>query len=225
MAADEHEPIGWKANSHLFPYSITIMGGRQNLKRTTLNLYPNTSVVANVEMIRNLANKYVATISSNNNRVWSDGDHDISVRRGVSINFEHSNSRVDMPTGFEPFQKILRPEELGDTFRGGILVEFPRSTILLQDAIKDHCGPIRQDYRFLLIMGYKNCSNFQFALKTKNKFTHLVPKMRIEVRQRFVQQKQARLDNEGSGQRHPLLLSTRQLGGSPILVTQQMNHV
>ena len=43
-----------------------------------------------------------------------------------------------------------------------------------------------------LVVSHKNCRNPELALMFKNEVTHLVPKMRIEVRQRFVRKERTR---------------------------------
>ena len=47
--------------------------------------------------------------------------------------------------------------------------------------------------------------------------TQLLAELRVEVRQRLVQEQDVRLDRQSAGQRHPLLLAATELTGSPPL--------
>ena len=46
---------------------------------------------------------------------------------------------------------------------------------------------------------------------------HLGAQHRVQVRERLVEQQQARLDDQGAGERHPLLLAAGELRGPPRL--------
>ncbi len=54
---------------------------------------------------------------------------------------------------------------------------------------------------------------------------HLLPQLGIEVRQRLVQQHHGRAADQRAGDRHALLLATRELRGAAVVVVAQAHHV
>ena len=71
---------------------------------------------------------------------------------------------------------------------------------------------VADGHRFGLVVGHVDGRHLQFALEPLDFGPHPAPQRRIEVRERFVQQKHVGVPDDGPPQGDPLLLTARQRG-------------
>ena len=75
----------------------------------------------------------------------------------------------------------------------------------------DQSDTIRKRERFLLIMRDIEDRDPELAVQAANLGLQLLPQRAIKRAERLVHQQQTGLENEGAGERHPLLLTTGKL--------------
>jgi hypothetical protein len=78
---------------------------------------------------------------------------------------------------------------------------------------------------FLLIMRHIDGCDAYFFLEIANHLAHFKTKFCIQIRERFIHQKNIRFDNEGPGQSHPLLLTSRQAFRHPIFIVMNLHQL
>lgn len=62
-------------------------------------------------------------------------------------------------------------------------------------------------------------------LKAADEVAHFVAQVGIEVGERFVEEEDLGLEDEGAGKRNALLLPAREFGGAAVLVAGKLNEV
>ena len=102
-------------------------------------------------------------------------------------------------------------DEVGDELVGRVLVDVARPGDLLDAPVVHHRDLVRQGQRFALIVGDVDSRDLELALQPFELEAHAVAQLRIEVRQRLVEQQQRRFHDERARQRETLLLAARQL--------------
>ena len=108
-------------------------------------------------------------------------------------------------------QKIDLAEELGDEPARGALVDFLRRRDLQQFAMIEDRDPRRQRQRFALVVGDEDERRSEVLMQALHLVLHPPAQMLVQRRERLVEQKNRRLEDERARQRDPLLLAARQL--------------
>ncbi len=95
----------------------------------------------------------------------------------------------------------------------GIFVQFGGRTQLLDDALVHHRNGIGHCHRFFLIVRDMHKGQAHFALDALEFDLHLAAQTQVKRSQRFIQQQHFGFVDQGTGQRHALLLTAGQLSG------------
>ncbi len=112
--------------------------------------------------------------------------------------------------------EVDRADELGDEAIRRSVVELARRAHLLDHALVEHGQPIGDRHRLLLVVRDEDRGEPEPALQPFQLEAGRRAQLRVEVRQRLVEQQNARLDRERARDRDPLLLSARQLAGPAV---------
>ena len=124
--------------------------------------------------------------------------------RGRDLAERRLDRAVTHPPGDEVHRG--RPDEPGDEqVRGGVVQVVGRAD-LLQDALAQHRDPVPQRHRLGLVVGDVHGRRAQPALHPGDLGAHLSAQLRVQVRQRLVEQEGVRLADDGATHRHPLAL-------------------
>src|SRR5947208_4374556 len=84
-------------------------------------------------------------------------------------------------------------------------------TLIFDAALAHHHAVIGKRHGLFLIMGDMNESGADPLLDRLELFLHLPPELEIERPQRFIEEQDRGLDNEGAGERYALALAARKL--------------
>ncbi len=114
------------------------------------------------------------------------------------------SQRVD----FHCLQKIGRTDEIRDEPRRGVLVDVAWRADLCNLSLGKNHHAVRHGQGLCLVMGHVDERGAQPALQAAQFLSHLHPQLEVEIRKRFVQQKQRRIQHHGTRNGDPLLLST-----------------
>ena len=102
-------------------------------------------------------------------------------------------------------------EEARDEYRCGSLVQGRRRAVLL-DATRAHEDDlIGHRHRFDLVVGHVDHGDAEPALQCSNLPAHITAQLRIQVGKRLVHEADRRLGDNGTAERHPLLLAAGEL--------------
>ena len=108
-------------------------------------------------------------------------------------------------------QQVHRADEAGDEFRGGPVVERRRRRDLLDAALVHDDDAVGDRQRLGLVVRDHDEGGAELRLQPLQLDLHLLAQMRVERRQRLVEQQHARLADDGAGERHALALAAGQL--------------
>ncbi len=108
-------------------------------------------------------------------------------------------------------EEIGTADEVGDEAIAGGVVELALSADLLHLAVLHHHQPVGDRERLLLVVGHHDGGEAEAALQLANLHPDLGAELGVEVGERLVQQQDLRLDHQGAGERHPLLLAAGEL--------------
>ena len=123
------------------------------------------------------------------------GKRDVVVVAGLSLEHIAGADEARDEFGFRPVVNILRAAELVD--HAGV----------------HHRDQVGSGHRLRLVVGDIDGGVAVFVMQPADFKTHLLAQIGVEVRQGFVEQQGFRLDDQGAGQRHALLLSAGQFAG------------
>ena len=102
--------------------------------------------------------------------------------------------------------------EVGDEFVLRPLVDVAWRADLLDAALVHHRDLMRQRERLALVMRHIHGGDAELPLQTLQLEAHQLAQLRVEVRQRLIEQQQLGFHHQCPRQREPLLLAARQLG-------------
>ena len=119
------------------------------------------------------------------------------------------------PAGLSTRPQIRLPDEAGDENRRG-LVNLGGSPDLVDVAGVHDRNAVTHRQRFLLVVGHIDERDPDFALDALEFELHHLAQLQVEGAKRFVEQQCAGVVHQRTGQRHPLLLPTGELGGAPL---------
>jgi hypothetical protein len=115
-------------------------------------------------------------------------------------------------------------QEFPDENRRRFLANFGRFADLLNPPPVHYDDAIRDCQRFILIMGYEKSGYFEFALELFYPSAQLFPDHSIQSPERFIKQKNPRLNCKRPGKRHALALAPRQFGRKPVLEAPKLDQ-
>ena len=122
-------------------------------------------------------------------------------------------------------QQVHGADEAGDEFGGGPVVERRRRRDLLDAALVHDDDAVGDRQRFGLVVGDHDEGGAEPRLQPLQFDLHLFAQMRVERRQRLVEQQHARLADDGAGERDALALAARQFGDAGAELVGQADHV
>ena len=105
------------------------------------------------------------------------------------------------------------------------VVDLGRRADLLDPALAHHDDPIGQRERLLLVVGDVDRRDAELALDRADLLAQRDADLRVERRQRLVEQQDLRLDRQGPRQRDPLLLPARQLVRVAVALVRQVDQL
>ncbi len=137
-------------------------------------------------------------------------------RRAVDPVADRAAADVDrgdaaLDGGDAAVQEIALAEEIGDEASRRPLVELLRRAELHHLAVAHDGDAIRHDDRLLLVVRHVDESGAETAMQVAQLELQLGAQLLVERRHRLVEEEDARLEDEGAGQRHALLLAARKL--------------
>ena len=104
-----------------------------------------------------------------------------------------------------------RADEAGDEGGGRLFIDFQRRADLLGTSVVHHHHALRQGHRLDLVVRDIQAGGGQAPVQGLKFGAHLHAQLRIQVRQRLVEEEYRRLAHDGAAHRHALALPARQL--------------
>ena len=104
-----------------------------------------------------------------------------------------------------------RADEAGHEEVAGVLVELPRCGELLQKAALEYGDPVAERHRLGLVVGDVDRGDAEPLLQPGDLGAHLSAELRVEVRQRLVEEERVGVAHDRATHRHPLALTTGQV--------------
>ena len=114
-----------------------------------------------------------------------------------------------------------RAEEAGDEPVRRPLVDLDRRADLLDDAVLEHDDLIGERHRFDLIVGDVHRGRVRLAVDARDLAPHVAAQLRVEVRQRLVEQEHLGLAHDRATDRDALALAARQRLGPALEVRRR----
>ena len=130
-----------------------------------------------------------------------------------------------MDARYAPGQAVVFADELGDEGIGGLLVQFVRCRQLLHHALVEHADAISHGQGLGLIVGDVNHSDAQIVVDVLDFVLHLLAQLLVQGPQGLVHQDQVRLEHQGAGDGHTLLLTAGQLRRAAAAEIGQFDHL
>lgn len=96
------------------------------------------------------------------------------------------------------------------------LIEILGRPELLEPALVHHADAVGDRHRLLLVVRDEHRRDARLALQIADLLAHLGSQLRVERRERFVEQQHVGLDGHRPGERHALLLTSRQGARRPV---------
>ncbi|MNP01130.1 hypothetical protein D3C76_929340 [compost metagenome] len=119
---------------------------------------------------------------------------------------------------------VVLADEIGHEGVARLFIEGARVGDLLNFALVEHRHPVRHGQRLALVVGHVDHGHTQALVDMLDLHLHVFAQLLVERAQRFVHQHQLRLEHQGTGQGHPLLLAARQLAGVALGEGVELDH-
>ena len=111
---------------------------------------------------------------------------------------------------------LRRADEPGDEAVARRVVQRERCTRLLDPPAAKHDDPVGHRHRFHLVVRHVDHRRAQAPVQRDDLGAHRNPQLRIEIRQRLVEQEDPRLAHDRAPDRHALPLAAGELGRPPL---------
>jgi len=108
-------------------------------------------------------------------------------------------------------EEVRFSDEIGDKMGFWMVVEVVDRSELLDFSPVHQCDSVGHDQGLLLIVGDKNKRDTEFSLKVLQLQLHVLAKLGVESRKRFVEEQHFGTADEGAGQGYPLTLASGEL--------------
>jgi hypothetical protein len=160
--------------------------------------------------------------------VGTDRERRRTGRHTVGANHDAKVARDELrAAGFDrelPIDQIGVADEVGEKARRRLLVELVRRALLRDASAFHHDDAIGDGERFLLVVRDVDDGERERLLQLADLLPHAAAQLRVEVRQRLVEEQHRRLEHERARDRDALLLAARELGGQSRLEPREAEH-
>ncbi len=129
----------------------------------------------------------------------------------------------DATAGFTR-EEVGLADEAGDEAVGRAVVKLARRCDLLDVAAAHDRDAVRHGQRFFLVMGDEDEGEPRLALQALQLDLHVLAQLHVECRKRLVEKQDARLGDEGAGERHALLLAAGKFRTLAVLEMQKLHQ-
>ena len=119
---------------------------------------------------------------------------------------------------------VALAHEVGDEIVGRALVDLRRRGDLLDGALVHHRDAVGEHQRLLLVVGDEDGGEAEPALQAADLELHGLAQLAVERAERLVEQQQPRIEDDGAGERHALLLAARELARQALLVAREFDQ-
>ena len=120
---------------------------------------------------------------------------------------------------------VRRADEPGDEPGRGALVDVFGIADLFDLALRHHRDAVAHHERLFLVVRDVDERDADLALDAHELELHLLAELEVERAERFVEQEHGRLVDQRAGERDPLLLAARELGGPALVVAVELHEV
>ncbi len=124
-----------------------------------------------------------------------------------------------------PVEEVRLADEGGDEAGRRLVVERVRRADLLQPAVVHDGDPVGHHQRLLLVVGDVDDRHPQLVVQRLDLQLEPFPQLLVERAERLVHQQHPRVEDEGPGERDPLLLAAGELAGETALVAGQADQL
>ena len=124
-----------------------------------------------------------------------------------------------------PFQLVAEAHEVGDVEMRRRFIELLRRADLPDDAVAQDDDPVGERQGLVLVVRHVDGRRAELVVDAPDLRAHLEAQLRVEVRERLVHQHERRLDDDGAGDRHALLLAAGELARQLVLLAPQADEV
>ena len=122
-------------------------------------------------------------------------------------------------------QAVHVAQELVDERGRRMVVDLLGRADLLDMAVAHHHHPVGELKRLLLVVGDEDRGQAHLVVQPPQPAPQLLAHLCIQRAERLVEQQHARLDRQRPGQRHPLPLAARELGGVAVCEAVELNEL
>ena len=122
-------------------------------------------------------------------------------------------------------EHVAVAHEAGDVQIGRLRIHLGRGPDLLHHAVLHHHDAIGQRQCLVLIVGDVDGGAIELAVDAPNLRPRLDAQLGVEIGQRLVHEDQRRLDDDGAGDGHALLLSAGKLSGQLMLLAGELHEL
>ncbi len=122
-------------------------------------------------------------------------------------------------------EDVRAADEIGDERAGRPLVDLARGADLFDPALREDGDAVGEGERLGLVVGDVDRRLAEPPLQKTQLVAHLDAQLEVQVGQRLVEQKEARLQHERAGDGHALLLAAGELGGVARPEARQVDEV
>lgn len=148
--------------------------------------------------------------------LWPGLGQALQVRHGEAVASANTNRGAAVHTALRHrIENIGTSDEGGHEQIGRMAVNLPRGADLLDHSRPHDGNPVGDGHRLLLVMGHINGGDAHLPLNAFDGVAHIHPQLGIQVGQRLIHQQHVRVDDNGAGQCHTLLLPAGQIFGHP----------
>ena len=119
------------------------------------------------------------------------------------------------------FQDIHGPNEAGDEFIGGLLIDFARSADLFEDAAREDDDAIGDLQRLLLVVGDEEGGDVEVVVERDEPFAQLLADLGVHGAEGLIEQEHTRFGGQGAGDGGALALAAGELVGVAALQALQ----
>ena len=122
-------------------------------------------------------------------------------------------------------RKFDSPMKRGDEAAARPVVEILGPPDLRHQAFVHDGDAVRHGERFFLVVRDVDEGDAEIGMQAAHLELQVLAQLLVERAQRLVHQQQARLEDDGAGERHPLLLAAGELARIALAVARQMNQL
>ena len=122
-------------------------------------------------------------------------------------------------------QPVVLPDKPGHEGTLRFLVERLGIGHLFDPAVTQHGDAVRHDHGLLLVVGDVHDRDAQCLVDAADLVLHLLTKPAVQRAEGFVHEDQFRIEYQGTGDGHALLLPAGKLAGTPVLESFQLHQL